>query len=293
MRGPGPEPARRSVTSFDGTRLAARHMDGGDGLPLLVANGIGANLAIWRASLVDVVRTRPVVTWDQRGMYDSDPPASDRIDSGAQAEDAVAVLDDLGYERVALASWSTGSRIALEVTHRYPERVAGVVLVCGAYGYSVRRMLRNLEPASGMPLVAGVAKHFASLLEGPVRALVARPEIAGIVRQSGFIAASADTAALVDFFRGMASCDLRVLLATFEAVAGDPTPELLPEIGCPALVIAGERDAFTPVAQAAETAALIPGARLSVYDHATHYLPIEYPARLSDELRTFLDGLRP
>ena len=40
-----------------------------------------------------------------------------------------------------------------------------------------------------------------------------------------------------------------------------------------------------------ETAAAIPGARLEVYERATHYLPIEYPARLSDDLGSFLADL--
>nr|MBA2601416.1 alpha/beta hydrolase [Actinomycetota bacterium] len=279
------------IRSFDGTLLSVRAMGEGDGTPLLVANGIGANLALWRRSLADVARTRSIVTWDHRGTFGSAQPASERIDPGAHAEDAMSAMDHLDLDRFALASWSTGGRIALEIAHRYPDRVSGLVLICGTYGYALTRFLRHLEMPSALPLFASVAKHFSGLLEGPLRGLVARPEIVGLIRQSGFIAATADTTALVDFIRGMASCDLRTILDMFEAVAGDPAPDALQSIEAPTLVVAGERDPFTPLKQMEETAGAIPGARLEVYDKATHYLPIEYPARLSDDLRAFLAEL--
>lgn len=276
------------VRSFDGTLLSVRVMGEGDETPLLVANGIGANFAIWRRSLVDVARTRTIVTWDHRGTFESAQPASERIDPGAHAEDAMSAMDHFDVERFALASWSTGGRIALEIAHRYPDRVSALVLVCGTYGYALSRFLRHLEMPSALPLFASVAKHFSGLLEGPLRGLVSRPEIVGLIRQSGFIAATADTNALVDFIRGMASCDLRTILEMFEAVAGDPAPDALQSIEAPTLVVAGERDSFTPLRQMEETASAIPGAKLAVYERATHYLPIEYPARLSDDLRAFL-----
>ncbi len=275
------------VRSFDGTILAARRMGAEDGMPLLVVNGIGATLAVWRRVLIDIARERPVISWDQRGLHDSGEPASDRLDAGAQAEDAAAVLDHFGIERFVAASWSNGSRIALELAHRNTERLTALALVCGGYGHPLGRLLRYLEVASVLPTLAGVVKHFSSFLEGPLRGVTSRPELAGLVRQSGMIAATADTAALVDLLRGMARCDTRTLLATYEAVAGDPAPELLSEVEAPALIVAGERDPFTTRRVSEEMARAIPKARLEVYERATHYLPIEYPARLSDDLRAF------
>lgn len=277
--------------SFDGTFIAVRKMGNAEGLPLLIANAIGANLAVWRRVLVDVVRDRPVITWDHRGLYESSTPASDRLDPEAHAQDGIAALEHHLVERFALASWSNGSRIALEIAARYPARVAGLVMVNGGYGHPVARLLSNLELISAVPPVAGVAKHFAPLLQGPFRALASRPELTGLIRQSGMIAASADTAALVDLVKGMSSCDLRMLLGNFEAVVGDAAPDRPSEVQAPTLLITGELDQFTPRSMTDEVLRAIPGARLDVYEGATHYLPIEYPARLSDDLRRFLSGL--
>ena len=279
------------VRSFDGTMLAARRMGTDEGIPLLVVNGVGATLAVWRRALVDVARQRPIVTWDQRGLHDSGEPVSERLDPGAQAEDAVAVLDHFGTDRFVAASWSNGGRIALEIAHRYPDRLGALTLVCGGYGHPLGRALRYLEVAAVLPTVAGVAKHFASFIEGPMRGVASRPELAGLIRQSGMIAATADTNALVDLLRGMARCDTRTLLATYEAVAGDPAPEVLGNITAPTLLVAGERDPFTTRRVSEEMARAIPAARLEVYERATHFLPIEYPVRLSDDLRAFWEEL--
>jgi 3-oxoadipate enol-lactonase len=275
------------VPSFDSTTLAVRRSGEGAGAPLLAIPAIGATMVAWARSLVDVGRERQVVSWDLRGLYDSGPPASDRVDAGAHAEDAIAIVDHLRVDRFHLAAWSSGSRIALEIAHRYPERLASLAIVSGGSGHSPGRLLRYLEPQSVLPVLASAAKHFAPPLQGALRALASRPEIGGIIRQSGMIAATADTVVLVELLRGLAGCDLKTLLHLFEEVAGDDGSPLLPSIEAPTLLVVGERDQFTPRRMMEQMARAIPRARLEIYERATHYLPIEYPARLGDELRKF------
>lgn len=276
-----------SARSFDGTILNAFRFGSGAELPLLIVNGIGANLAAWRRVVIDI-KDRMVVTWDHRGLHGSGPPQSERIDAGAHAEDAVAVLDRTGVEQVNVVSWSAGTPIAVELATRYPDRVRSLAIVCGPYGHPLRRLLLNLEFASLMPLVARLGKHFAGALEVPFRAFVSRPEIAGVVRQSGFIGATADIDALVELLRGLADCDLKQLLATYDAVVSESVRDLLPEIAVPALLVAGARDPFTTPGLMEEMRDAIPGSRLEVYEGATHYLPLEYPARLAGELNAFM-----
>ncbi|MEA2433147.1 MAG: hypothetical protein QOG54_604 [Actinomycetota bacterium] len=285
--------AERTVRSFDGSLLAAQEFgpdDGVDGRPLLVVPAIGANLAAWRGALVDVVRERRVVTWDLRGLLESSPPKTARFDNGAHAEDGIAVADSFHLEDFHLASWSNGSRIALEIAARYPERVRSLTLVSGGYGHPMGRLAR-FELSSILPIGANVLKHFARYLEVPLRGFVSRPEIAGIVRQSGFIGVDADIDALVELLQGLASCDLKTLMRIFDEVVGDSGRDLLPEMQAPTLLVVGKRDTFTPLRMMEEMLETIPDARLEIYERATHYLPIEYPARLSDDLRGFLTGV--
>ena len=278
------------VNSFDLSLIAVRRMGVEEGTPLLIASAVGANLPVWRRSLIDLARARPVVTWDLRGLGDSGVARSQRVDAGAHAEDGVAVAESYDIDRFHLAGWSTGARIALEIAHRYPEKVASLTLVCGGYGYSLPDGLRHLELVAVLPLVSGVAKHFSGYAGAALRALTGRAELAGLIRQSGMIGPTADTTALVDMLRSMSESDTRTLLETYEAVAGDAEPELLGEIEASTLLVAGERDPFTPRRTMELMEERIPGASLTIYDRATHYLPIELPARLAVEMGDFMNN---
>jgi pimeloyl-ACP methyl ester carboxylesterase len=290
MRGPHLDHDVDMVRSFDGTVLAVRVMGEGDRLPVVIANGIGATLAVWRRTIYDLAAERAIVTWDHRGLFDSKPPASDRLDAAAHAEDAIAAADHAGLDRFALASWSSGGPIALQVAHRHPDRVAALVLVNAGYGHPAGRLLRHFELTSALPMLAGVAKHFSSRLQGPFRAFVSRPTIAGLVRQSGLVGPTADIPAVVDLLQGMASCDLRNLLEVYEEVAGESNAAVLVSIQAPTLLVAGSKDPFTPGSMLREMERALPDARLEVYEKATHYLPLEHPARLREDMREFVDS---
>jgi 3-oxoadipate enol-lactonase len=280
------------VRSSDGTYVAARALsEEGPGLPLLVVNAVGADLSPWRRALTDVARTRPVVTWDHRGMHDSGPPAGGRLEPSAHAEDALAVLDHHDIGRCAAVAWSNGGRIALELAAGSPHRVAGIALVCAAYGQPFERFVSKLEPGALLPGVAGAAAHAAPLLEPAYRALAAWPELPGVLRQAGLIGPTADTEALGGLMRAVARCDLRRLLRAYEELTRWGEDGLPARTVQPALLAAGGRDQVVSLTLMRELAEALPAARLEVYDDATHFLPIEYPARLSDDLRAFLATL--
>jgi 3-oxoadipate enol-lactonase len=279
-----PEP----VVSFDKSSLAARRMGVEEGTPLVVAGAVGVSLPIWRRTLADIARVRPVITWDLRGLGESGEARSQRFDARAHSEDGIAVADHFGAQRFHLAGWSTGARIALEIAYRHPERVISLALICGNYGYSVPAGLRNLELISVLPVVSGVAKHFSGYVGAALRGVTSRAELTGLIRQSGMVGPTADTAALVDMLRSTAECDTRTFLETYEAVAGDSDFDLLHEIEARTLLVAGERDAFTPLRTMELMERTIPAATLTVYERATHYLPIEFPARLAADLGDFM-----
>ncbi len=279
------------IRSFDGTLLAPRRSGDGSATPLLICNAIGANLAPWKKVIPHLERDRPILSWDHRGLLGSGAPATDRLDVGAHAEDAIAVVDHYGFEPFVIASWSSGSRVALEIATRYPERVRALIVVCGGFGHPFRRLLRHLEIASLFPSIAGVAKHFGASLQAPLRALTTRPELTGMIRQTGFVGPTADTSLLVELLRGMAACDLKTLLATYEEVLGDAAPELVVTLEAPALLIAGEKDPFVPLSMVVEMHESMRHAQLEVYERGTHYVPIEYPDRVVDDARRFLKEL--
>lgn len=280
-------PHTRAVESFDGTELAAHSYGTGQGTPLLLVNAIGPDLSPWRCVIKELEASRSMLSWDLRGLHGSGQPGTDRIDAPAHAEDAMAVVDEAGVESFAIATWSTGTRIALEIARIYPERVKALVIVSGGFGRGFRGLFRYFEISSVFPFGAGIAKHFASALEGPFRSFVQRPEIAGVVRQSGIIGPTANIELLVEVLQSFADSDLRTLFRIYEEVVGDADPSILHEVQAPTLLITGKRDRFTTQAMVDSMLVRLPSAEKVVYEKATHFLPLEYPERLAADIDAF------
>lgn len=281
-------PRTASVGSFDGTELAAHAFGSGEAEPLLLVNAIGPDLSPWRCIIEELADTTPIISWDLRGLHGSGAPLSDRIDAAAHAEDAIAVLDDAGIESFSIATWSTGTRIALEIARRYPERCGALVIVSGGFGRGFRGLFRYLEISSVFPLGAGIAKHFATALEGPFRSFVTRPEIAGVVRQSGIIGPTANIELLVEVLQSLADSDLRTLLTIYEEVVGDDDPSVLAEVHASTLLVIGKRDRFVTQGMVDSMLGKLPDAEKVVYEKASHFLPLEYPKRLAADITAFV-----
>lgn len=275
------------VGSFDGTRIAAHHLGRAAREPILLVNAVGPNLSAWQLVADEIRGERPMLAWDYRGLHGSSGPVSPRMDAAVHAQDAIAVADDAGAERVDIAAWSTGTRVAIELARSHRDRVRSVVIVCGGFGRGFRGLFRYLEVSSLFPLGARLGKRLASSLQTPFRTFVERPEIAGVVRQSGVIGPTADVDALVEVLKSLAACDLRALLETYDQVVGDSDPSILSEVEAPVLVVAGRRDRFTTLGMAEEMVRRLPDAEKVVYDKGTHFIPIEYPQRLAADMLSF------
>jgi pimeloyl-ACP methyl ester carboxylesterase len=63
---------------------------------------------------------------------------------------------------------------------------------------------------------------------------------------------------------------------------------VLPAIHCPALVLCGKQDTWSPVAQHEEIAAAIAGAKLVVIEECGHMAPAEQPAQVTAALREWM-----
>lgn len=104
-------------------------------LPLVLAlHGITANALSWGAVASAVAGRARVVAPDLRGRAGSRAVAGP-WGLGEHADDVPAVLDHLGVERAVLAGHSMGAFVAALAAARHPERVSGVLLVDGGFGF--------------------------------------------------------------------------------------------------------------------------------------------------------------
>ncbi|MFP2928819.1 alpha/beta fold hydrolase [Pyxidicoccus sp. 3LG] len=100
---------------------------GEGGLPVLFVNSNAGRREQWAAQQAHLKQRS--VSFDLRGMGDSDLDSQGRYTTVDMAEDVKAVADALGLERFVLVGHSLGGTVAGEFTIRWPERLAGLVFV--------------------------------------------------------------------------------------------------------------------------------------------------------------------
>lgn len=98
----------------------------GEGDPILLIEGFGANRKFWR-DLVPLLEGHTVVTFDNRGVGDTEYSGEFSIDD--MADDAVALMSALGYDRFHVIGWSMGSLIAQSMLLRHREVLKDAVLM--------------------------------------------------------------------------------------------------------------------------------------------------------------------
>jgi len=274
-----PLPDLRFVDAADPDRTGPRlsYMEAGQGPPVLLLHGIGANSMGWRFVLAGLAPAARAIAWNAPGYLMSDPFASDAPRAEDYADAAVALLDALGIEAPAhVVGSSFGSLIGAALAARHPGRVARLVLL----GTSRGQRWKGPEERARM-----LAMRAASIEAGGV-ALARTRWQALVAPGTGDL-----VAALV---QGMvAATDARGLMPAARATdIADVVADFAPRITAPTLVVTGTEDRVNPPEVGAAVAAAIPGARLEHPAGIGHLPEIEAPAMTLGLLRDFL-GLTP
>ncbi|MEU5695148.1 alpha/beta hydrolase [Actinosynnema sp. NPDC020468] len=252
--------------SADGTRITAWRT-GHDGPDVLLSPGLGAVPAAWP----DLPAT--VHSWHHRGTLGSDRPEDEsRIGLSDHVADALAVLDDAKVHRCVVMGWSMGVPVAVELAVRHPERVAGLLLVAGVPGDSFTGVLPSVVPADLRRLL-GVTTARALRAAGPL--------LDGVLHRVP-LPDLALTAPLKRFLKH----DWRWYFTLALALGEAPRPATH-RVTCPTTVLIGRYDLLANPASVLEQTAALPQARVRLLPN-THFLPLENPAVVREELRLLL-----
>jgi pimeloyl-ACP methyl ester carboxylesterase len=100
---------------------------GGDGPPLLLVHGWPEDWYQYRALMPALARDFTVIAVDQRGMGLTEKPERG-YDSATLANDLVALMEALGYQRFSVVGLDTGMVISYALAADHPERVARLVV---------------------------------------------------------------------------------------------------------------------------------------------------------------------
>lgn len=250
--------------------------EAGSGLPLVLLHAFPLSSAMWfaqREGLSDACR---VITPDLRGWGGS-PLGADDPSIDLMADDVAALLAAKSIDRAVVGGQSMGGYVTMALLRRHPDRVLGLVLAdtkAGADPEAARatrernaaRMLADQRPdvllEEVLPgLVGTTTKERRALVYGRVRGLIqAAPPPA-------------------------AAWSLR-------AMANRPDSfDVLRKSRAPALILVGEEDQLTTVADAQAMADAVPEARMVTVPEAGHLVAVEQPEAFNEAVRHFLADL--
>ena len=101
----------------------------GDGEPVLMIMGLGANSLGWYRVLPHVAEHYRGIVFDNRGTGRSDPIGR-VLKMEDLVEDALAVLDAAGEQSAHVVGASMGGMIAQQLALHHPDRVRSLALCC-------------------------------------------------------------------------------------------------------------------------------------------------------------------
>jgi 3-oxoadipate enol-lactonase len=245
-------------------------LEAGAGWPVVLLHAFPLNAEMWRPQLERVPEGWRFIAPDVPGFGRSGivPGASGTLDEYATA--VGDLMDSLELDDAVIAGLSMGGYVAFAMYRQLASRFSGLVLADTRpqadtpEGRAGRVRMRELLASGGTVAVA----------DRMLPQLLSAGAATGVVARVRALIESADPAALDAAIAAMMD-------------RPDSTP-LLPHIGCGTLVLVGDDDAITPVADAEAMQLAIPRATLTVVPGAGHLSNLEQPETVSRALADFL-----
>jgi len=280
--------------------IAYDQLAGSQGEPLLLVMGLAVSRFWWPAGLAHAFADQgfAVARYDQRDAGQStrmpdtggnNPFAALARKRGAYSsedmtDDAIAVLDALGWERAHIFGGSLGGIIAQRIALRHPGRVLSVTSAMGmpsdAVGIKGGRYVR-------FGLLAKLSRaKFPEGREGDIQLSLM------LAREVASPAYPFDEAAAREWIEREVDSGPRDTKAQSRQVGAPWHGPKLRDLHKPVLVLHGDRDPILRVSAARATAKAIDGARLVVLPGVGHDLPAALWPDVAREVRQLADQAR-
>lgn len=244
---------------------------GGSGLPLVLAHGFLMDQSMFDPQVAALAPDVRVIRWDARGFgktkWDGEP-----FSYWDLADDALALCDHLGLDRVVMGGMSQGGFLSLRAALRAPDRIRALVLISTQAG---------VDSAETLARYRGMIDTWTTV--GPVDPLV--NIVAGLI-----LGSQQNWEPWVSRMRALPKEQMRE--PGLCLIDRDDITARLGEIQCPAIVFHGTADASIAVDRAEILArGLGQGAEVVRIDGASHASNVTHPGAVNGPLLAFLSSI--
>ena len=279
-------PPSTFVTLPSGARAHVRVQGNALGPALVLLHGSNSSLHTWEPWVTRLKRDFRIVTMDLPGHGLTGATPQDDYTYDGMAAFVKEAMGTLDISPFFLGGNSMGGGVALRYAGLYPEDVSGLILVDAA-GVPVPP---HMEGTRRLPLAFRLAGTWwaAWALEVITPRSLAREGL-----EVSFTDTSLVTDAMVDRYWHLARHpgNRRATAKRFAWYAGGGNVTDPGKIRAPALILWGRDDGLIPVTTGERLAALLPDARLKIYDGVGHIPMEETPDRSAADAAAFITTL--
>jgi pimeloyl-ACP methyl ester carboxylesterase len=285
--GSSPKFVESYVTSFDGTRIYYSSI--GKGFPIVCSDGIACDGFVWKYIVQQFSPHCRIIRYNYRGHGKSDKPADYRnLTVENCADDCAAVMEDAGIKSAVHLGHSMGVQVIFEIFRRHPDKVRGLVPMCGSYGHPLRTFHDSDLFDRVFPMVFDFITSRPSEVSMVLKKLLPTTfafTIAGFTDINRHLVKQPD---FMPYLEHVAVLDPVIFLTMLRFAKDHTARDVLPTINVPTLVYGAEHDTFTPVWLSRDMNRLIPGSEFQFLPLGTHCGPIEHADLVGLRLDQFM-----
>lgn len=253
------------------------YLEGGQGEPLVLVHGFGADKDNWTRIARFLTPRYHVIAPDLVGFGESSKDAGADYHYAAQAERVRAFVKalDLKSPRVHLGGNSMGGGIVMAYAARHPDEVGSLWLLdaAGVADAPPSELVKIVTSGGKNPLIISTESDFPALmnfamsdppyLPGPVMDVLARQRIANQALEK----------------------------QVFAQIAADAVTPTLNGLATPTLIVWGEEDRVLSPGSVPILQHLLPKSQAIVMPHIGHAPMIERPKQVAEDYLKFRDGV--
>ncbi|MCB9729531.1 MAG: alpha/beta hydrolase [Deltaproteobacteria bacterium] len=273
----------------DGTRLAYELGGRPDAPTALLCDGISCDGYVWKHLRPWLEERFRILHVHYRGHGRSGIPRDpEAVTLPHLAADMAELLDHLALGPAVAFGHSMGVQVILEMALRTPEHVQAGVLLCGSSG----RLLDTFKETDlGMRLLPGIrnfTERYAAEVSSALRRVLPTElsfRVATWTELNRELIRREDFMPYLTHFATMPPDLFTRMLHDAASRTADPW---LGRVTQPMLVVAGDRDGFTPSRLSQAMADALPCATFVLLEGGSHTAPLEVPERVEGAVADFI-----
>ncbi|HVT36953.1 MAG TPA: alpha/beta hydrolase, partial [Nevskiaceae bacterium] len=264
---------RREITLPDGTLYV--YLEGGQGRPLVLLHGFGANKDNWTRVARYLTPRYHVIAPDHVGFGESAHPQDADYAPPAQAERLHQLAAALNLGKVDVGGSSMGGHIAMTWAAKYPDEVQSLWLLDpgGVWSAPKSELATIIDAGGENPLMARTTDEYAAIF----RFVMARPPF--IPRP------------ILDQFAKERIANYTLEQRIFKQIREDDVEDRVKGLATPTLIVFGDQDRAINPAAAGVLQPLLPKSQVIIMKGLGHLPMIEDPKQSADDYLAFRAGI--